>query len=150
MNRWTKLVSYEPAPGDPYAPSSTPLYQNATFIHISIFSHIHLTRHCQCIDQLLLIFSFLLLKPSYFIPLDLFQLLHVRPLRGLGFLSCVVAFLFPFLGHVIELHVARADDGWAAALEFLIFVLPGLRKLVRRNSAKCGVHVEVPLECAGR
>jgi len=31
MNRWTKLVSYEPAPGDPYAPSSTPLYQNATF-----------------------------------------------------------------------------------------------------------------------
>ncbi len=31
MNRWTKLVSYEPAPGDPHRPSSTPLYQTATF-----------------------------------------------------------------------------------------------------------------------
>jgi cystathionine beta-lyase len=31
MKRETEWIQYEPAPGDPYAPSTTPLYQTATF-----------------------------------------------------------------------------------------------------------------------
>lgn len=31
MNRWTRLVQYDPAPGDPTAPTTTPLYQTSTF-----------------------------------------------------------------------------------------------------------------------
>lgn len=31
MNRWTQLVNFDPNPGDPYHPNSTPIYQTATF-----------------------------------------------------------------------------------------------------------------------
>ncbi len=31
MNRWTELVRYDPCPEDPFRPSSTPIYQTATF-----------------------------------------------------------------------------------------------------------------------
>ncbi len=31
MNRWTELVHYDPCPEDPFHPSSTPIYQTATF-----------------------------------------------------------------------------------------------------------------------
>ena len=31
MNRWTEIVHFDPAPGDPHAPNSTPIYQTATF-----------------------------------------------------------------------------------------------------------------------
>ncbi len=31
MNRWTELTTFQPNPGDPHQPNSTPIYQTATF-----------------------------------------------------------------------------------------------------------------------
>lgn len=31
MNRWTQLVHFDPNPGDPFNPNTTPIYQTATF-----------------------------------------------------------------------------------------------------------------------
>jgi cystathionine beta-lyase len=31
MNRWTQLVHFDPNPGDPHSPNTTPLYQTSTF-----------------------------------------------------------------------------------------------------------------------
>ncbi len=35
MNRWTQLVHFNPNPGDPHCPNTTPIYQTATFAQSS-------------------------------------------------------------------------------------------------------------------
>jgi len=35
-NRWTQLVRFDACPDDPYNPTSTPIYQTATFAQHSI------------------------------------------------------------------------------------------------------------------